>query len=138
MEKEKSCGAVVFTRENGDIRYLLIQNLTGTYGFPKGHVEGNETEEETALREVLEEVGLAVRLLPGFKTEETYFLPGKRGTRKRVVYFLGEYENQTFVHQEAELSNAVLADYETAMSLFRYENTKRILTEARDFLLQCR
>ncbi len=137
MEKEKSCGAVVFTRENGQIKYLLIRNLAGTYGFPKGHVEGSETETETALREVYEEVGLRVKLFDGFRTEETYYLPGRRSTLKQVVYFLGEYADQQFCCQEAELSDALLADYDTAMGLFRFDNTRRILAEARDFLLKC-
>ena len=136
MAKEKSCGAVVFTRENGEIRFLLIRNLAGTYGFPKGHVEGSETEKETALREVYEEVGLRISLLDGFRTEETYYLPGRRDTLKKVVYFLGEYHDQTFRHQETELSDAVLKDCDTAMSLFRFDNTRRVLTEARDFLLK--
>lgn len=39
MIYEKSCGAVVFIRMNNEIQYLLIRNLTGIYGFPKGHVE---------------------------------------------------------------------------------------------------
>ena len=36
LNYEKSCGAVVFTRINNNIMYLLIQNLEGIYGFPKG------------------------------------------------------------------------------------------------------
>ena len=55
MDYEKSFGAVVFTRINNNIKYLLIQNLEGIYGFPKGHVEKEEKEEETALREIYEE-----------------------------------------------------------------------------------
>ena len=60
MTWEKSCGAVVFTRENGQVKYLLVANLEGIYGFPKGHVEAGETEVETALREVREETGLTI------------------------------------------------------------------------------
>ena len=44
MEHEKSCGAVVFTRSRGDLRYVLIQQKKGLWGFPKGHVEAGETE----------------------------------------------------------------------------------------------
>lgn len=55
MNIEISCGAVVFTKINGEIKYLLIQNLEGIYGFPKGHVEKEEKEKETALREIYEE-----------------------------------------------------------------------------------
>lgn len=43
---EKSCGAVVFTKVNECIKYIIIQSKEGFYGFPKGHAEENETELE--------------------------------------------------------------------------------------------
>lgn len=135
MMYEKSCGAVVFTRSNNTIQYLLIRNLTGIYRFPKGHTEQGETEEQTALREVLEEVGLSIKLLPGFQSEDEHPIPQKENTMKRIVYFLGEYSNQDFTYQKEELTDALLADYETAMTLFQFESSKRILTEANNFLL---
>lgn len=135
MIYEKSCGAVVFTRMNNEIQYLLIRNLTGIYGFPKGHVEQGETEEQTALREVFEEVGLAVKLVSGFRCEDEHPIPQKENTMKQIVYFLGEYSNQEFTYQKEELTDALLTDYETAMTLFQFDSSKRILTEANNFLL---
>ncbi len=135
MIYEKSCGAVVFTRMNNEIQYLLIRNLTGIYGFPKGHVEQGETEEQTALREVFEEVGLAVKLVSGFRSEDEHPIPQKENTMKQIVYFLGEYSNQEFTYQIEELTDALLTDYETAMTLFQFDSSKRILTEANNFLL---
>lgn len=135
MIYEKSCGAVVFTRMNNEIQYLLIRNLTGMYGFPKGHVEQGETEEQTALREVFEEVGLAVKLVSGFRSEDEHPIPQKEDTMKQIVYFLGEYSNQEFTYQIEELTDALLTDYETAMTLFQFDSSKRILTEANNFLL---
>ena len=134
MVYEKSCGAVVFTREGGEIKYLVIKSLTGIYGFPKGHVEQGEAEEQTALREVFEETGISVSLLSRFRVEEEYPLPQKEDTIKRVVYFLGEYCDQEIRYQASELSDAVLVDYETAMSLFQFDISRRILTEADKFL----
>ena len=135
MTYEKSCGAVVFTRSNSKIQYLLISNLSGIYGFPKGHVEAGETEEQTALREVFEEVGLRINLVSGFRSEDEHPIPQKVNTIKQIVYFLGEYSKQEFTYQKEELSNALLVDYETAMSLFQFDSSKRILTEANNFLL---
>lgn len=43
---EKSCGAVVFTRTEEGVRYVLVQSSEGKFGFPKGHMEKSETEEE--------------------------------------------------------------------------------------------
>lgn len=135
LNYEKSCGAVVFTKIDNVIKYLIIQNLTGIYGFPKGHVEHNETEEETALREVYEEVGIRVKLIDGFRILDEHVIPQKENTIKRIVYFLGEYSDQEFIYQKEELSNAVLMDFDTAINLFQFESTKRILKEANDFLI---
>lgn len=135
MIYEKSCGAIVFTGTGDGIRYLLVRNLTGIYGFPKGHMEPGETEEQTARREILEEVGLTVELIPGFRAEDAYPIPQKENTCKQIVYFLAAYDNQAFSYQKEELSDALLADYETAMSLFQYPSSKRLLTEAHNFLL---
>ena len=134
MVYEKSCGAVVFTLVGSEVRYLLIKSLTGIYGFPKGHMEAGESEEQTAYREVLEETGISVSLLSGFRAEEEYPLPQKEDTIKRVVYFLGEYCDQEPRYQASELTDALLVDYETAMSLFRFDVSRRILTEADKFL----
>lgn len=134
MQYEKSCGAVVFTRRNGQIRYVLAQNLEGYYGFPKGHMEAGETETETALREIREEVGLSPRLIEGFRTCDEHPLPKKPGVMKQVVYFLAEYEDQEIVFQKEELMSAPLVSYEEAMALFVFESSKRLLTEAHAFL----
>ena len=134
MKLEKSCGAVVFTRINGEIKYLIIRNLMGIYGFPKGHVEKGESEVQTALREVREEVGLTVDLIEGFRCEDEHLIPRRKNVMKHIVYFLGEYCNQDFTYQREELSDALLLDYESAMKLFQFESSRRILTEANNFL----
>ena len=72
MKKEKSCGAVVYRMEDGSPEILLIKHRNGGHwAFPKGHVEKNETESETALREIQEETGLAVDLDTGFRETVT-------------------------------------------------------------------
>ena len=136
MKTEKSCGAVAFTRENEEIRYVIIQSKEGIFGFPKGHMEGRETEEETALREVLEETGLQVRLINGFRTEDSHpiYRDGKPCAMKHIVYFLAEYENQIPVAQETELMAIHLMSYDAAMSAFQFESSRRILNEANHYL----
>lgn len=135
MTWEKSCGAVVFTRENGQVKYLLVANLEGIYGFPKGHVEEGEAEVETALREVREETGLTVRLIDGFRTTDEHPIPQKVNTMKQVVYFLGEYARQEVACQQEELSGAYLVSYEEAMGMFQFESSRRVLAKAHAFLM---
>lgn len=137
MNYEYSCGAVVFTRANGVPHYLLIRQRDqgeGCHGFPKGHMEPGETEEQTALREIFEEVGLRVKLLPGFRAVTEYDLHELPGTRKRVVFFLGEYENQTVRIQETEIASWCLAPFGEALELTEFADSRRILTDAHAFL----
>ena len=61
-------------------------------------------------------------------------LPKKPGVMKQVVYFLAEYEDQTIVYQQEEVMAAPVLPYEEAMKRFEYENNKRILKEANEFL----
>ena len=133
MTHEISCGAVVFTRVHGEIKYVLARALGGHYGFPKGHVEPGETEEETALREVYEEVHLRPALIVGFRETSEYYIPDV-DVQKQVVFFLGEYRDQEIIAQKEELLCAVLVSYEQAMGLLRYEDNRRILSKANAFL----
>ena len=134
MTYEKSCGAVVFTRIDGEIKYVLAQALGGHYGFPKGHMEHGETEEETALREIFEEVHLRPSLINGFLGISEYYIPDI-DVQKQVVFFLGEYKDQEIVYQKEELQSAPLVPYEHAISMLQHEDNRRILSEANAFLM---
>ena len=133
MTQEKSCGAVVFTRINGEIRYVLAQAAGGHFGFPKGHVEAGETEAETALREIFEEVHLRPTLLDGFRETSEYYIPAV-DVQKQVVFFLGEYSGQEIRPQPEELQSAPLVTYEEAMQLLQHQENRRILTAVNTFL----
>lgn len=134
MTYEKSCGAVLFTIIDGEIRYLLVQQKAGFFSFPKGHVEGEESERETALREIREEVGVNAYLIGEFREVSEYYIPSL-DVQKQVVFFVGEYQDQKFAAQESELLSAQLCSFERALSLIVHDNTKRILQKANDFIV---
>ena len=131
---EKSCGAVVFTRVGGQVKFALVQQLHGFYSFPKGHTEAGESEQETALREIFEEIHIAPTLIDGFRTVDEHLIPNKPGVMKQIVYFLAEYADQEIIFQKEEILSAPLVSYEEAMELFEYESSKRILREAYEFI----
>lgn len=135
MQYERSCGAVVFTRESGTIQYLIVQSPDGYYGFPKGHMEGNETEEQTALREIYEETGVRPTFIGGFRELDEHPIPGKEDVIKKVTYFLAEYSCQEIRVSTDELKDASLMDYETAMERLQFERNRVLLRRANDFLL---
>ena len=103
MKTEKSCGAVVFRTHENKTQILLIRHYNGGHwAFPKGHVEKGETEEQTALREILEETGLSVQLDTGYRKVVTY--SPRRDVIKDVVYFVALADDGIAVAQEGEIS----------------------------------
>jgi len=133
---EKSCGAVVFTRTDEGVKYLLVCSLEGFWGFPKGHVEPGETEEQTARREIKEETGADVTFVEGFRTTDAHPLEreGRPHVVKQIVYFLAECDAQHLQAQASEISRMELMDFPAAMNAFQFESSKRILREAQAFL----
>ena len=134
MNYEKSCGAVVYTCIDGIIKYALVQQLEGFYGFPKGHMEPGETERETVAREIYEELGLKPAILDGFRAIDEHVIPNKKNTMKQIIYFLAEYSSQEIKFRKNELLSAPLVTFEEAMDLFEYESSKRILRDANEFI----
>jgi tRNA nucleotidyltransferase (CCA-adding enzyme) len=132
---ERSCGAVVYRRADAFSvpEYLLIQNKRSmNWGFPKGHTEDDETPEQTAKREILEETGLTVELLPDFKGSSEYVIQGK--VEKSVTIFLARAAEGELHLQEEEISQAAWMPFEEAYRTLKFENDKEILSNANTFL----
>ena len=134
MNREKSCGAIVFTRRNGQLLYAVVREASGAFSFPKGHTEGGETEPETARREILEETGLHPVFLDGFRETDEYDLREKPGTRKQVVYFLAEFRDETPVPRPGEIREIRLLPYDEAEKCFGHAGSRRVLAAADRFL----
>ena len=133
MKYEKSCGVVTYILINNEIHYLLVRQTNGFLSFPKGHVEGNETEEETALRECLEETGLNVNIKKGFREVINYKIP-EIDVDKDVVLFVGEIDNLDYHRQEKEIDDIQVYTYQEAYNLLEFDNWKNVLKKANDFL----
>lgn len=134
MDREKSCGAVVFTRRTGQPLYVVVRESSGDYSFPKGHMEGTETELQTAFREIHEETGLRPVFSEGFRETDEYDLREKPGTRKQVVYFLAEFHDEPLVPRPGEITNILLLPYDEAEKCFPHAGTRRVLAAADRFL----
>lgn len=130
---ECSCGAVVYRKINDEIRYLLIKNRHSIHwSFPKGHIEDGETEEETAIREVLEETGLHINIIPNFNSVSEYTIQGK--IEKSVKIFLATTEDTTTKIQEEEIEDYIWLNYEDAIKKLRFDNDVRTIQKAYEFL----
>lgn len=137
---EKVCGMVPFCVKNGVRHYLVIQNLSGHIGFPKGHTENDETEFETAIREAREEAGLTLQPRSGFRHAFSYHAR-EHATRihKYAVYFVGEFAEDQ-IHkiqiQPEEILGWWLQPYEETLAMLNKHNDRNLLLRAEEFLAQ--
>lgn len=132
MKREKSCGAVIFTQENTERNYLVLHSTLGHTTLCKGHVEGNETEHETAVREIREETGLTVDFIDGFREVITY--SPKPGVVKDVVFFLARLSGGALTCQPEEVADARFLPFEEALEALTHPSDRDILRKAHAFL----
>ena len=123
MKKEKSCGTIII--ENNKV--LLIQQTDNAWGFPKGHVENNETEQETAIRETKEETNLDVEIISNKKYIINYKI--NNDIDKEVVFFLAKKTSDKIKKQDEEIKNIKWVDLNQAFDIITSENTKGIYKE---------
>lgn len=121
--KEKSCGCIII--ENNKV--LLIKQTRGHWGFPKGHVEDNETERETAIREVKEETNLDVRIEGNNAYREEYITD--KGKLKEVVYFIAKKTGGEIKPQEQEISKIEWVSFKEAKKRISYDNTRELFVK---------
>src|SRR4030042_6641096 len=135
MFLEKSCGAVVFLKKDNSVNYLLLHYEAGHWDFVKGNVEPNETEKDTAIRELKEETSIVdAQFIDGFREKIVYFYRRQGNTiHKEVVFFIIEAHTE-----KVEISNEHVGydwlDYQHAMEKLTFKNAKNVLQNAHEFL----
>ena len=135
MKYEKSCGVIPFIIVDNNVLVLIIKQNNGVVGFPKGHIEPNESEEETATRECLEETGLHPLIVEGSRLLTSYYMP-EYDAQKTVVFFVGIVKEINFRKQESEISDIQIVSVAEAFNLITFEDTKELLLKALEFLKQ--
>ena len=131
--KEKSCGAIVYKKENNELKFLLVYMNNGNYGFPKGHMETGETELETAKREIKEETNLDVEIDSNFRTEISYLMVEKNKI-KEAVYFAATPTSFELKNQEGEIDECVWCSYDEVLEKIKYKNEKEVFNKAYNYI----
>lgn len=132
MIKEKSCGAVVYKKEKDKI-YILIEEMKGGhFSIPKGHVEDNETEVETALREIKEETNLDVALDSNFREVVSY--SPYQNCIKDVVFFIAEAKTFDTKEQLIEVSKIYWLEPYDAINKLTFESDKEVVRKALKYI----
>ncbi len=134
---EKKAGAVVYAHHEGQIYFAFVHDVFGYWTLSKGGIEEGENEEEGAIREIKEEMGLDMKIkeLLG-RNEYIANHPEKGKIRKQVVFFLAESEYTDIVLEKGTggLDDAKWFPLNEVAGLKIYDNMIPLLTKAIEIL----
>jgi 8-oxo-dGTP pyrophosphatase MutT (NUDIX family) len=134
MKNEFSSGGIVYK----DDQFLLVENSRMKnpeekwWGFPKGHLEEEESTEQAAVREVEEETGITSEIVQ--KIGQSKYTLTKNGEQifKVVTIYLMKYLSGDLKAQIEEVSNVSWLPYEEALKKLTYPGDKDLLRKARE------
>lgn len=132
-ELEVSAGGIVFRRVPGEPpRFLLIRDSYNNWGFPKGHLEGDESPAQAALRETAEETGLSNLVLQGpIRVIDWHFRFRGRHIHKYCHFFLFESPDGEVCPQVDEgITACQWRPLGEALEVLSYDNARGVLKRA--------
>lgn len=132
---EFSCGCIILNdKDEVLLEREISRNGDRFWCFPKGHKELGETDEQTALRETKEEVGLDVEIIDHDPISNNYLLHGGK-VLKQVVYYLARPTSGVELELQAEeVEQARFVSLDEARELADFEYTKITIDEVRQKL----
>jgi 8-oxo-dGTP pyrophosphatase MutT (NUDIX family) len=101
-----------------------------TWSLPKGTPDGDETPQETALREVHEETGLQVRILDEVGDIHYRFVREGRRIDKTVRYFLMQAVGGDLALHDHEFEEVRWVELAEADALLSFPTERKILARA--------
>jgi 8-oxo-dGTP pyrophosphatase MutT (NUDIX family) len=134
MPNEVSAGAVIFRREDGIVKYLLLHYTSGHWDYVKGHMEAGEDELTTVKRECNEETGITdLQFIPGFHHEMHFFFRRNNETISKKVYFYLA-ETKTAEITLTEHTGYKWLPYEEAVKFVTFSNSRELLKKAHEIV----
>lgn len=129
VTEERSAGGVVYREIPGGYYLLLIKDAYSNWGLPKGHIEASETAKSAALREVLEETGLACRAVGDeLMTIDWYFRAQGQVIHKFCQFFLMESASGDPTPDASEgITECRWFSLEEAVRDVGYDNAREVL-----------
>lgn len=120
---------------NGVYEFLLIRGINQkSITFPKGHIENNENEKQTAIREVKEETNIDIEIIGSnkFKRKMKYLVASN--VYKEVSFFIAKALNYDIKVPKDEIDSAIWLPYEKAMKTITFSYQRLILKQAMLYL----
>jgi 8-oxo-dGTP pyrophosphatase MutT (NUDIX family) len=130
--QEHSAGGVVM---KGDKVLVIVPKRRAANGervlaLPKGHLDGDETAEEAARREVREEGGVVAELLEPLGDVRYRYKRDGRLVDKRVTFFLFAYSSGTPGDHDHEIVKAQWMAARKALSRLTYPGEREMVAAA--------
>ncbi|MDD7465291.1 MAG: NUDIX hydrolase [Actinomycetaceae bacterium] len=141
VTNETSAGGVIVSVRDGEAYVAVIarRNRAGRleWCLPKGHLEGDETPEQAAVREVSEETGIFGRALKHLTTIDYWFSGHHHRIHKVVHHYLLEALSGTIGVEgdpDHEAEKAEWVPLTAVASRLAYPNERKIVSMAHDLL----
>lgn len=125
---EAGAGGVVFDDEG---RVLLLRHVTGSWVFPKGHIDEGEQPLQTAIREIEEESGIRVTVPDPNLVFETSYV-NDRGQERTIRWFVAHTDASRFEQREDLFPEGQFLKPEEALRLLTFPEDQRLLQEILD------
>lgn len=123
-------------RFNGVWQFAAIRprGRSDIWALPKGHIDGRETEQEAAIREVREETGLRVALDTELGEVSYWFRADGDRIFKKVTFFLLSWQSGSPMPQIEEVDEVAWHALEDADSVLTYPGEREIALKAAEVL----
>lgn len=141
MNKEYSAGAVIFKKFNEALFLVIYSKRNNNWGFPKGHIESDESEKDAVRREVSEETGINdITFVEGFREEDVYECTSNRGPykgqkiEKHSIYYLCETKEEQIKTDDKEIGDFKWLNCKEAENQLTFDSMRNIFIKAALFL----
>jgi len=131
---EVSAGGVVYRREDEGIEMALAARRTRrgelAWGLAKGAIEPGESEEQAAVREVLEETGLEVDVEADLGDIRYFYVWEGVRVRKRVHFFLMRMTGGDVEDHDTEMEDVRWFPLRLAVKRAAYKGEREVIERA--------
>ena len=128
--REPTAGGIIFRHnKEGRIEILLIQDAKDRWTIPKGHIEEGETAQQTAKREIGEEVGLTDVEVLGWlgKIHFRYRRIDKLVLMTTQIYLVRARGDTNAIQKEEWMNGIKWFEFHDALDAIEYEDIGKLM-----------